>query len=147
VPEAGPITAAEESLASRLHDEEIGTDEFVAEIDHPEAGDGVRTASLATPGGTVSAHVRLEGERGEWLREVLFTGDFFIAPPRTLFDLESALRGALAADAASVVESFFAGARIGLLSVAPADFARAIDAAVSGIGEVAADAPGALARP
>jgi lipoate---protein ligase len=64
----GEITAAEELLAGRYHDEEIGTEEFVAEIDHPERGDGVRSASLSTAGGTISAHVRLEGEREDRIR-------------------------------------------------------------------------------
>ena len=136
---ASAITAREEDLASRLHDEEIGTDEFVAEIDHPEAGDGVRTASVAAAGGTVTAHVRLEGEGDERIREVLFTGDFFIAPPRILFDLEGALRGAPAVNAAAEVERFFAATHVGLLSVAPADFARAVEAAATGIAALAAN--------
>ncbi len=130
-PTRGAITAEEERIANRHHDEEIGTEEFVAEIDHPEEGDGVRSASLATAGGTITAYVRLEGEREERIREVLLTGDFFVAPPRTLYDLESALRSVRADDARATVERFFAGAGVGLLSVAPADFGRAIEAAMA----------------
>jgi lipoate---protein ligase len=69
---------------------------------------------------------------------VLFTGDFFIAPPRTLYDLESALRGTPVADAGAAVARFFAQAHVGLLSAAPADFARAVDAAVARTPEMAA---------
>lgn len=138
-PVPGEITPAEEALAARLHDEEIGTEAFVAEIDHPEDGDGVRTASVATPGGTISAHVRLEGDARPRIREVLFTGDFFVAPPRTLFDLEAALRGVTPEEAARAVERFFAAAQVGLLSVTPADFANAV-AAAAGI-DVQAPSP------
>jgi lipoate-protein ligase A len=122
----GEITTAEEHIAGRHHDEEIGTDAFVAEIDHPESGDGVRSATLATAGGTIAAHVRLEGEASPRIREVLFTGDFFVAPPRLVFDLESALRGVPAGETRAAIERFFGEATPGLLTVRPEDFARAI---------------------
>ena len=128
-PVAGAITAREEALAAIHHDEEIGTDAFVASIDDPGASGGVRSGSHTGAGGTITAYVRLEGPRADRLREVLITGDFFVTPPRTVFDLESALRGVAVADIGAAVEQFFARARVGLLSVAPADFARAIAAA------------------
>ena len=128
----GEIATAEEHMAGRYHDEEIGTDAFVAEIDHPESGDGVRSATLATAGGTIAAHVRLEGEANPRIREVLFTGDFFAAPPRVVFDLESALRGVPAGEARGAVERFFGEAAPGMLSVRPDDFARALEEAVAG---------------
>jgi lipoate-protein ligase A len=130
-PVPGEITEGEECMAGRYHDEEIGTDAFVAEIDQPEAGDGVRSATLATAGGTISAHVRLEGEGGARIREVLITGDFFVAPPRTIYDLESALRGVSVEQACESVERFFANASVGMLSVSPADFRRALEAAIA----------------
>ena len=130
----GAITAGEERRAARCHDEEIGTDAFVAEIDHPEEGDGVRSATVATAGGTITAHVRLEGDGAARIREVLLTGDFFVAPPRTVYDLESALRGVPAGEAAAAVARFFAQSGVGLLSVSPADFGRAVDNAITGQG-------------
>jgi len=129
-PVRGEITQLEERRAERHHDEEIGTDGFVAEIDHPETGDGVRSATVASPGGTINAHVRLEGEGRARIREVLFTGDFFVAPPRVIFDLESALRGVGVEDAGAAVRVFFSRADIGLLSASPADFALAVENAM-----------------
>ncbi|HEX6136384.1 MAG TPA: lipoate--protein ligase family protein [Casimicrobiaceae bacterium] len=128
-PVAGAITAREEALAALHHDQEIGTDAFVASIDDPGASRGVHSASHTGAGGTITAYVRLEGSRDDRLREVLITGDFFVAPPRTIFDLEAALRGVATADIGAAIERFFAGANVGLLSVAPADFAYAIEAA------------------
>jgi lipoate-protein ligase A len=129
-PRAGDITRAEEQAADRYHREEIGTEAFVREIDDPGADAAVRSGVHASPGGTITAYVRLEGPRDERIREVLVTGDFFVTPPRRIFDLEAALRGAALADIESAVEAFFAQPGGGLLTVAPADFARAIRNAV-----------------
>lgn len=129
-PARGAITAHEEALAERFHDEEIGTDNFVREIDDPGAQGEVRSGSHSGAGGTVTAYVRLEGPREDRIREVLVTGDFFVTPPRVIFDLEAALRGVPVAEAANAVRAFFANARVGLLTVAPEDFASALAAAV-----------------
>jgi len=126
----GEITADEEALAARHHDEEIGTDAFVAEIDDPVAGHGVLSASHTGPGGTVTAYVRLEGPRNDRIREVLITGDFFVTPPRTIYDLEAALRNVEAARAGAAIERFFSGANVGMLTLAPADFRTAVESAI-----------------
>lgn len=126
-PVRGEITAEEEALASRLHDEEIGTEEFVAEIDDPGADPVVRSASHTGPGGTVTAYLRLDGAR---IRDILFTGDFFITPPRVVFDLEASLRNVPLEEAGAAVERFFAAAHVGLLSIAPKDFRTALENAV-----------------
>jgi len=129
-PYEGAISAHEEALAARYHDEEIGTDAFVAEIDDPGAGDAA-SASVTGTGGTVTAYVRLDGSARDRIRDVLVTGDFFVTPPRTVFDLESALRGVATAEAGDAVERFFASAGVGLLSASPADFRSAIEAAIA----------------
>lgn len=134
---AGEITPNEEELARRYHDDEIGTDAFVTSIDDPAGAGGaapdgarVHAATHAGPGGTITAWVRLEGPGQARLREVLLTGDFFVAPPRTVLDLEAALRGTPAADVPGTVRAFFASAKPGMLSVAPDDFAQVITAAI-----------------
>lgn len=129
-PRKGRITAAEEALARKLHDEEIGTDEFVYEIDDP-TGEGVRTASLTGAGGTATAYVRLEG-RGPTrrIREALITGDFFVTPPRIVYDLEASLRGVLVTDAGEAVTKFFAAANPEMLTIAPRDFRSVIETAI-----------------
>ncbi|MCC7040686.1 MAG: hypothetical protein IT516_10305 [Burkholderiales bacterium] len=129
-PIAGQISAHEEALATKYHDEEIGTDAFVAEIDDLPPTPELRSATLATAGGTITAYARLDGGAAARIRDVLITGDFFVTPPRTIFDLEAALRGVPAGDAGAAVERFFAQANVGLLSTSPADFRRAIEAAV-----------------
>ena len=127
----GEITEAEEELAQRYFDEEIGTDDFVAEIDNPAAEAGVLSARHAGAGGAVTAYVRLEGSAQDRFREVLITGDFFIAPPRTIFDLEAALRGTSIKDIRQTVAAFFKTAPIGLMTAAADDFSTALELAVS----------------
>ena len=128
-PVAGAVTAGEEVLAERLFAEEIGTDAFVAEINDPDSDGAMVSATHTTPGGTVRAYVRLEGAARDRVREVLITGDFFVTPPRAIFDLEASLRGVRVAEMGDAVEDFFAHYEVGLLTVAAADFRAVLEAA------------------
>lgn len=127
-PRQAVILDEEEARAEALYDDVIGTDAFVREIDQP-GGTDVRTASLTSPGGTVSAYVRLAGASPR-ISDILITGDFFVTPPRMVFDLEAELRGLPAAEAGPVVERFFARSRAELLSVVPETFKSVIEAAL-----------------
>jgi lipoate-protein ligase A len=131
LPVDGAITELEEQLAKRYHDEEIGTDAFVFGIDEPAGRDDVRTSETLGSAQNVVAYVRLEGAAPGRIRDVLITGDFFVTPPRTIFDLESKLRGVAAVDAGSLVEDHFAAANATLLSVSPVDFRRAVERAIA----------------
>ena len=131
VPRWAPVTEIEQQTARRLHDEEIGTERFVAEIDDPAGAANVLSASLTGPGGTVRAHVRLSERR---IVEALITGDFFVTPPRTIIDLEASLRGVEVDNVDRHVTEFFAAKNVGLLSVAPRDFSAAISAAIGSSG-------------
>ena len=128
--EWGTPTALEEDVARRLLDEEIGTDDFVAEIDSPpeEAGH----AACHGAGGTIEAWVRREGASDDRIREVLITGDFFVTPPRTVLDLEAALRGTPIAEIRDRIETFFRDAKVGVLSASAADFADVVEKAAGG---------------
>ena len=129
-PEPGGITPQEEELAARYFQEEIGTDAFVGEIDDPPAADDVRSASHTGPGGTITVYAQLAGAQRERIDRVLITGDFFVTPPRTVFDLEAALRQVPVAEAGAAIDRFFERAEVGLLSVSPGDFRSAVEAAV-----------------
>jgi lipoate-protein ligase A len=130
-PQWGNITDVEESRAREAFDDEIGTDAFVHEIDDPGAGDNVLAANHAAAGGTISCYLRFEGPGAPRIREVLFTGDFFITPPRTVFDLEASLRGVPAATAGDAVERFFAQTDVDLSTVMPVDFRTVLEDAIA----------------
>lgn len=130
-PQWGDITPHEESLAARAFREEIGTDSYVEMLDTAAVDGNLVSASFTSAGGTVRADVRLEGVRRERIREVLITGDFFVTPPRLIFDLEATMRGLDISEAGSAVESFFARRPVDFLSLGPGDFRQAIDMALS----------------
>jgi lipoate-protein ligase A len=129
-PEWGGISDGEEALAARYFEEEIGTNDFLHSIDDPASGRDVRSGTHLGAGGAVSAHVRLDGPSLDRFREVLITGDFFVTPPRVIFDLESHLRGTPVPELRHAVKNFFAASDIGLLSVQPDDFVAAIENAL-----------------
>lgn len=125
-PAWGEITQAEEDTAKALFDAELGTDAFVYEIDDPAHPADVLSGSHTGNGGTITAHLRLDGPKQDRIREIIITGDFFVTPPSTILNLEAALRGVEVEGIAAAVEGFFADAKTGLLTAAPADFITAI---------------------
>ena len=124
--EYGEITDGEEQLAHRLFDEEIGTEEFLKEIDNPAADDRVLAGTHTGSGGTIDAFVKLEGPAQSLLQRVLISGDFFVTPPRIVFDLESALVGVRLDEVDPAIEQFFDETEVDTLSVTPADFKASI---------------------
>ncbi|MEJ2172651.1 MAG: lipoate--protein ligase family protein [Woeseiaceae bacterium] len=124
--EYGEITAGEERLARKHFDEEIGTDEFVAEINDPAAEHEVLVGSHTGAGGTIDAFVKLEGPTRKLLQRVLLSGDFFITPPRVVFDLEAQLQGIRLDEVEPAIERFFRDTEIDMLSVTPDDFCASI---------------------
>ncbi|MGI9225767.1 MAG: lipoate--protein ligase family protein [Woeseiaceae bacterium] len=124
--EYGEITAREEQLAKEHYDEEIGSEEFLTEIDNPAADDNVLAGTHTGAGGTIDAFVKLEGPTQEVLQRVLISGDFFVTPPRVVFDLEAALQGVRLEDIEPAIEQFFIDTDIDTLSVTPADFQASI---------------------
>ena len=65
------------------------------------------------------------------VRAALITGDFFVTPPRVIYDLESSLRGVYLDDLAAVVRKFFDESEVEVLSVLPEDFIASIENALS----------------
>jgi len=127
---AEDLGAEEEALAWRHYREEIGTDAFVAEIDDPAHDSDFAVGTHTGPGGSIATYLRLEGPARARVGQVLITGDFFIAPPRTVLDLEAALRGAYVEDTGAIIERFFAERTIAALSVGPDDFRASLEAAL-----------------
>ena len=75
--------------------------------------------------------MRLEGPKQDRIREIVITGDFFVTPPATIYNLEAALRGVEVRSLDKAVTEFFQNARTGLLTATPADFVTAINVALS----------------
>jgi lipoate-protein ligase A len=129
-PQWGEATDYEERLARRLHDEQLGTEEFVRSLDAPADERDLASATLVRKGGTLRADLRLERDH---VREALVTGDFFISPARAVLDLEAALRGVAAAQAGAAVEAFFARTACELVGLSPLDFREVVESALAQI--------------
>ena len=124
--EPGDITPAEEALAKEYFDDEIGTDEFVAEIDSPSDSGDVLAGTHTGAGGTITSYLKLEGPTRQRLQRVLISGDFFVTPPRVVFDLEAHLQASQLSNIESRIKRFFEDTDIGMLSVTADDFYRSI---------------------
>jgi lipoate-protein ligase A len=125
-PQPADLSAAERESADALYREEIGSDDFVAEIEEPAAAQGGLCGRHTSAGGTITCYLRLEGPAQNRLHAALFTGDFFIAPPRLIYDLESRLRGVYLDEVDEKVREFFRQTDVEVLSVAPDDFIASI---------------------
>ena len=124
--EPGDITGNEERLAIEYFDEEIGADEFVAEIDNPSDQEEVFAGSHSGAGGTINSYLKLEGPTLGILQRVLISGDFFVTPPRIVLDLEAHLKGIRIDEIDSAIDIFFRDNETDMLSVAPIDFQASI---------------------
>jgi lipoate-protein ligase A len=129
----GELSEPELALAEELFREEIGTEDFVNEIEEPPAARGDLMGRHTSPGGTITSYLRLEGPTQNRVRAALITGDFFVTPPRLIYDLESSLRGVYLDELGQAIGNFFDAAPVDMLSVSPQDFIIAIENAVSGI--------------
>ncbi len=127
----GELTGEERSEADQLFHEEIGTEDFVGGIEEPSAARGDLTGRQTCPGGTITSYLRLEGPAQNRVRGALITGDFFVTPPRIIYDLESRLRGVYLDDLAEVVRAFFQEAGVEVLSVSTDDFIASLENALA----------------
>ncbi len=123
--QTGDLEPSERSWAQAFLDEEIGTRDFIYGVDEPADPRGVLSGQTTSAGGTVTVYLRLEGPAQNRVREVLVTGDFFVTPPRIIYDLESRLRGEFLEDLESVIRSFFDQSEVEVLSVSPDDMIAA----------------------
>jgi lipoate-protein ligase A len=126
----GELSSAEMSRARQLYEEEIGTEAFVNEVDEPPRARGDLVGRQVCPGGTITSYLRLEGPAQNRLRAALITGDFFVTPPRIIYDLESRLRGVYLEQLEEVVTRFFSETDVEVLSVTPQDFIASMQAAL-----------------
>jgi lipoate-protein ligase A len=127
---AGELSEPEQERAQEIWRDEIGTDEFVSEIEEPPSARGDLLGQHQSPGGNIKAYIRLEGPAQNRIRAALITGDFFIAPPRIIYDLEASLRGVYTEQLDAAVREFFSKAEVGMLTVTADDFIAAINDAL-----------------
>ncbi len=132
--EPGELDATLLAQAQALFDEEIGQDDFVDEIEPPAGHEDVLQGEHTGPGGTIQAYLSLQGPARNRIGSVLITGDFFVTPPRVVYDLEGALRGLPVDKVPGTLDCFFKNTEIEALSVSKEDFLGALQAAIAARG-------------
>lgn len=112
--------------------------EALREIDSPEWVNMVRKPRSELPivegthrfnAGVLRVAVAYD-RAGARVKQVCFSGDFFVNPPRTVADLEAALKDCAVDNIASTVARFFHGRQVEMHAVTASDFAAAVDQAL-----------------
>jgi lipoate-protein ligase A len=110
----------------------------LAEIDHPDwvhmlnrpAGDMPWLESIQKfPGGLLRTSLTFDAV-GRRIKQVWFSGDFFVQPKRVVADLEAWLRDVPLDGLEARVETFFRDRQVDMMQLTAADFVTAIRAAV-----------------
>lgn len=124
----GELVAAElvryqEALA------EIDHPDWVKLIDRPAADMPILQASRKFPGGLLRVSLAFDARAGR-IRQVWFSGDFFVSPKRSVADLEAVLRNVPLEGVEEIIRSFFARQPTDLLMLTPDDFTAVIRQAI-----------------
>jgi lipoate---protein ligase len=108
---------------------EIDSRQWVNMVQRPRSDLPVIEGSQRLSAGVLRAAVAYD-RPGARIKQVCFSGDFFVNPPRTVADLEAALKDCAVDNIAATIARFFHGRQIEMHSLAPSDFAVAIDHAL-----------------
>lgn len=114
--------------------EEIDTTEWIHLLRKPRSDLPILASLQKFAGGLLRASVAFD-RPGDRVKQVWFTGDFFVNPRRTIADLEAALKDAPLQDVRRRIDCFFQSRAVDMLSLTPGDFAAAVDAAVRTVGD------------
>jgi len=109
---------------------EIDHPDWVGLINRPAADMPIVEAAQKFPGGLLRVAVTFDRQTMT-IRQVWFTGDFFVNPRRSIADLEAALRDLPLDHLEHRIESFFAGRQVDMLTLRPADFVAVVRLALS----------------
>lgn len=127
--EHGALNDVERSAIEDCHANDIGSDEFVYEIDGVHNARGWRHASADTRGGLVEVYLTFGTQGDPRVENAIIVGDYFVTPPRMIYDLEAALRGARASEAGDCARDFLAARQFETLSIEPAELAGLVERA------------------
>lgn len=108
---------------------EIDRPDWVGLIDRPLADMPLLEAVRKFPGGLLRVSLAFDPRAGR-IKQVCFSGDFFVSPKRTVADLEAALRDVPLAGIEERVNAFFSQREADMLTLVPDDFAALIRQAV-----------------
>lgn len=101
---------------------EIDRPDWINMLSRPQSDAPLLTATRKFSGGLLRATVAFDALTRR-IKQVWFTGDFFISPRRTIADMEAALKDSPVNMADKRIADFFAGCDADMLLLTPDDFA------------------------
>lgn len=126
---AADLTAAEQArYAVALR--EIDSPAWIAQHARPQSDAPIIEGVYKSAGGLIRVSLMIDRAKAR-LKQVWFTGDFFVNPKRMVVDLESALRDTPLADCAATVNRFFDAYPVEMLLLRREDFIAAIAQALT----------------
>lgn len=128
---AGELYDAERKLFDEALDE-IDTTEWIHLLRRPRSELPILESTQKFAGGLLRAAIAFD-RPGDRIKQVWFTGDFFVNPRRAIVDLEAALKDAPLHEVRGRIDRFFQARAVDMLTLTPADFAVAVDAAVRAV--------------
>jgi lipoate-protein ligase A len=118
---------------------EIDSEAWVHLVRKPRSALPILEAAEKFPGGLLRAAVACD-RAADRIRQVWFTGDFFVSPRRTVADLEAALKDTAREQAAQRIRGFFAAHPCEMLALSPDDFVAVLERATESVRDGTADA-------
>jgi lipoate-protein ligase A len=129
--EVGSLTVAEQRRYTTAL-AEIDTRDWVYMLNRPAGDAPLLDATRKFPGGLVRVDVAYDRARGR-IRQITFSGDFFVQPRRALADLETCLRDTEAAKLADCVTGFFASRNVDMGGITPEDLVAVVQDALRSV--------------
>ncbi|MHB8742980.1 MAG: lipoyl protein ligase domain-containing protein [Sulfuricaulis sp.] len=124
----------------------------LAEIDHPDWVNLIKGPLSDSPivaglhkcdGGLLRASLAVDLSKNR-IKQVWFTGDFFVNPKRMIVDLEAALRDCPLNSLRATLDGFFRHYQVEMLLLRPADFALTLENALTSLAHESAALAGAV---
>lgn len=113
---------------------EVSEPDWLNLVSKPVDNVPILEAQKRFPGGSLRVRIIYDNEQHR-IKQLFFTGDFFVSPRRTIFDLEASLKNVLIDNLERTIFEFFEVHDVFLLKIKPDDFVSLCKLALSGTAQ------------
>lgn len=125
---ADSLTTREQSLLQKELVEKV-SDEWIYLIEEPKNYSQMLRSIYKVDGGLLRANLHVDAKM-RYIKQVLITGDFFVDPARTVYDLEASLKSTPIVNLKENIHKFFVEKKPSFLGLSEDDIYRAISEAL-----------------
>jgi lipoate-protein ligase A len=123
------LTPRERSLLQKELEEKISDEWIYDEVREPENYSQMLRSIYKVDGGLLRVHMHVDAKR-RYIKQVLITGDFFVDPARTIYDLEAWFKSTPIGDLKENLHEFFVEKQPRFLGLSENDIYQAISEAL-----------------